>query len=587
MTPPTNNDLTPHTDNNLPHTDNDLTPHTDNNLTPHTDKDLTPHTDNNLTPHTDKDLTPHTNNDLPHTENNLTPRTNHTNNNLTPHTDNDLPHTDNNLTPHTNHTNNNLTPHTNNDLTPHTENDLSPHTDNDLTPHTDNDLTPPTDNSAHVTTLRRNMPTPKTPVEEAALKLFTVVERKKEYEMLAHEHAQRCQKLKTKQEQYLEQTSRALNCTALTKSIDIEYLTKGPKGEIITIEGSAMRKRDGWFRVSLVNYTEFLVQEADLYNVEKYRVKEANMFVSARDRDVNNRRVKRESKRREEEKMLTRKKEAAQARKKMLDDEMDRIEKCVADGEFSRELLIHLLQKATTPFEHRQGDYVTVANGGNDATCASVIAMSALDGVLSAKRKADEMSCLEAKRRANTGKKIKRTPNTTRGDDGISTVFRLEQFDERQAKTDSVKVMKKKQQQVESITKELTEWSKLVQKKTTLAATKNLGVADPSLWMICAPKMHTQKERQLFLRLCVPSSGALGKKEEEQLAILRDNDVTYLKLLAAVESAQKRLTALEKDFRDSFSSESSVEQQSSTVPETNGEDYYEQEDHNNDDLELL
>ena len=156
--------------------------------------------------------------------------------------------------------------------------------------------------------------------------------------------------------------------------------------------------------------------------------------------------------------MLLRKNEAEQSRKKMLDDEMAKIEKCVTMGESSRNLLVDLIQIATTPFHHRQSNYVTVTTGSKEITCTSFITMSALDGVLSAKRKSDKMSRLEAKRKVNVGKKIKRTSNTTREDDGISTVFWLKQFDKSHTKTDNEKEMKKTQQQIELTMKELTKW---------------------------------------------------------------------------------------------------------------------------------
>ena len=272
----------------------------------------------------------------------------------------------------------------------------------------------------------------------------------------------------------------------------------------------------------------------------------------------------------------------------MLNDEMDMIEKCVANGTFNRKLLQDLIQKATAPFKHEHQDgYVTITKGNDDATCASVLAMCALDGIISAKRKADELSRIEANRKQNSNKKIKRTPNTTRGDDGVSTAFRLEQFDSEKEKTDSKKMVKNLKQQIEAAEKELTAWGKLVEKKTAKAATMKVHVTDQQLWQITAPKMHTQKERQLFLRLCVPSSGALGKKEEDQLSVLQANDVTYLKLLAAVESAQKRLTQLQKDLCDNLSSRLSVEQQSLDVPGNGCENYYAEEDDIDEAPELL
>ena len=95
-------------------------------------------------------------------------------------------------------------------------------------------------------------------------------------------------------------------------------------------------------------------------------------------------------------------------------------------------------------------------------------------------------------------------------------------------------------------------------------------------------KKFLKAERQLFLRLCVPGSGVLSKNEKEQIAVLRNNDVTYLKLLAAVETAQKELTELQKHYADKFSLSnavsSSVEEQSSSVVECMNEDYYNDEE---------
>ena len=64
-----------------------------------------------------------------------------------------------------------------------------------------------------------------------------------------------------------------------------------------------MRKRNGWFWVSLVDHSEFLVKEADLFNTKKYYVKQKKMYVSAQDCEASNRRIKRDSKRLEEENM--------------------------------------------------------------------------------------------------------------------------------------------------------------------------------------------------------------------------------------------------------------------------------------------
>ena len=96
-----------------------------------------------------------------------------------------------------------------------------------------------------------------------------------------------------------------------------------------------------------------------------------------------------------------------------------------------------------------------------------------------------------------------------------------------------------------------------------------------------------KSERQLFLKLCVPGSGVLSKCEKDHIEVLRKHDVTYLKLLGAVEAAQKRVINLQKEFDDCFPSRSSVEQESLTVDETNDENYYEDEDEMVDDPVIL
>ena len=63
--------------------------------------------------------------------------------------------------------------------------------------------------------------------------------------------------------------------------------------------------------------------------------------------------------------------------------------------------------------------------------------------------------------------------------------------------------------------------------------------------------------------------------------------MTYLKLLGAVETAQKHVTDLQKEFNDWFLSSSSVEQKPSTVDDTMEENYYEGDDEMIDDPLIL
>ena len=238
----------------------------------------------------------------------------------------------------------------------------------------------------------------------------------------------------------------------------------------------------------------------------------------------------------------------------MLEDEIDLIAVQVEEGFFSKDLLRKLIKKATSPFTLKKDGYTTVVSS-DGATCASVAALMAVDNVLNDKRKADEISMIEAKRRKLNGKKT-RTPNTTRGYDGFTVATNLEIHDN----TNDEGVLKKKKNDMEKEIAQqktiLTEWGKLIQKRQVAAIRAGVGVAEPSLWAILTPGNTTRAERQLFLRMCVPKSGKLGKDESEQIECLHQNNVTYLRLMAAKETIELQLTSNQKAYDEQFLSES-------------------------------
>ena len=85
-----------------------------------------------------------------------------------------------------------------------------------------------------------------------------------------------------------------------------------------------------------------------------------------------------------------------------------------------------------------------------------------------------------------------------------------------------------------------------MKKKAGKSATANVFISNPTLWRIAIPKMFTKSEHQLFLKLCAPASGVLLKSKSKQIEMSVKHDVSYLKLLAAVEAGQKKLTGLQK-----------------------------------------
>ena len=130
------------------------------------------------------------------------------------------------------------------------------------------------------------------------------------------------------------------------------------------------------------------------------------------------------------------------------------------------------------------------------------------------------------------------------------------------------------EKQIKATDQILTDWATLVRKKTLAALEKGIAVHDQQLWPILQPKGFLRTERQLFLKISVPNSGVLSKNESKQLKVLEENDVTYLKLLANVESAGKKLTSLRKKYDEEFlsSSEGSPSVEELSKDEEDGED---------------
>ena len=98
------------------------------------------------------------------------------------------------------------------------------------------------------------------------------------------------------------------------------------------------------------------------------------------------------------------KREAKEARQQMIQQEIENIEECVTTGFFSKNLLHNLISKVTTPFSYSNEGYTVVTNG-KQTTCASVMALNAVNSVLTDKRKADHLSQLDAERRKLNEKK--------------------------------------------------------------------------------------------------------------------------------------------------------------------------------------
>ena len=121
----------------------------------------------------------------------------------------------------------------------------------------------------------------------------------------------------------------------------------------------------------------------------------------------------------------------------MLNSEMDLVVTFVEEGFFSRECLVKLIQKATTPLHHTKDRYTTITKGTGNTACASVLSLSAMNSILLDKQKLDKLFHIEAKRRKlNAGKK-QQTQNTTQPECEFYVIHKLNE-------SDSLKEIKRK-----------------------------------------------------------------------------------------------------------------------------------------------
>ena len=165
------------------------------------------------------------------------------------------------------------------------------------------------------------------------MKIYDVREQKERYGKLVQEHGKIIKKVKTEEQQYLEQTLQVLGSIGLTKTISITYLHGKNHCHM---QGSAMRMRNGWFGITLENDEHFKVQEADLYNRKLYEIERPKLITTSEQREKINRKLKRQSKRTEFELENLRKAAAKKARTAMIESFKEDICEAVAQGFFGK-----------------------------------------------------------------------------------------------------------------------------------------------------------------------------------------------------------------------------------------------------------
>ena len=111
------------------------------------------------------------------------------------------------------------------------------------------------------------------------MKMFNLVERKEEYEKIVSDHAVQVKQIKSPQQQYLEEATIVLNCTAKTKSVALEYFEWDEEHKK-NIAGSTTRK-NCYFYVNVQDNKEFIARKADLLDEKKYKIQPQRFVITS------------------------------------------------------------------------------------------------------------------------------------------------------------------------------------------------------------------------------------------------------------------------------------------------------------------
>ena len=400
-------------------------------------------------------------------------------------------------------------------------------------------------------------PEPARPEELVSLKFLQLVERAKNHEEIMKRVSNI---VKSEDIQYKEESTQILSCTPLTRSVEIIYTATNQlcdgeekeggmpnEGVFVKHSGSATRKKNGKFRIQLVDDEEWIVDEADLLDVSKFQIKRPKGGGSSEEREVWNKKTKRMSKRKEQHMIDLRKEDAKKHRRNVIELRKKEISEAISEGEFDVQLLNNFEELVCKPLEYTSRDGYKVYATHDYSTCTSMMALKAIDNIAGTKRKNDELSQLNKKRaRLNadgSNRKTSRTPNTTRGDDGINIKMKLATDATITNKDTRDKDMKAAKKSIVGMEKALTGWTAVETKVAAAAAAAGLEVKAPELWTMTTGRWKAD-DRKIFLKLCVPDSGVISKSEEVQLSVLVEHDVTYLKLMSCKETMTTKLTAL-------------------------------------------
>ena len=384
-------------------------------------------------------------------------------------------------------------------------------------------------------------PNPTSAAQIIAQRLFQFVKRSEE--TVAFKDAIKKNRIIEKSEERKKQDKlrELLDCTPLTSSLPVTFQyfvateTVCGLGES-RIEGHAVKIKQDTYMIYLKDQrTPFPVTQQRLLDVPNIEIERPKLIMSSEDKLNKNRRIIRESRRKEEIKVKARKEEAERERKKWMQSEYEKMVIQIKANSHCFEDFSALCSKLSEPFEYRSIDGYLTKCTSNESVCVTSMALRAIDGVLTQKRQAEELSRINALEKRRKSAKRKRTPNTTRGDDGIGIIMGLQDYDimvEEEAKAKDNKKLQK-------------EISQLENRLQDFAALKAKYNASIDIRACLASELTT------ILNVCGLGKGNSGKTKEAKKQILLEKNITCERILTFVDEETRRLTGLKEQLSGS------------------------------------
>ena len=272
----------------------------------------------------------------------------------------------------------------------------------------------------------------------------------------------------------------------------------------------------------------FTINEVDLLDAQHYEIFAPKVVLSSEQQNKRKRKISRQSVKKENERISGVKLEAKQARENWIKNEFARIKK----ESYTQEDFLTFIKKVEEPFKYKTLDGYEAFSTGSENICVNSIALQAIDGVLCQKAAAEELSRVEALERKRKVKKRKRTPNTTRSDDGLGVCMQLQLHDFQQEDEEKQKQIQAKQKH-------------LKQRKSLLTDVESLVSRRGEDWNY--DKM-SDTDLKTLLKLCCENSGMLSKPVRVKRLKLMDANVSLSTAILRKHELITNINQLEKEL---------------------------------------